>query len=274
MLALYLLAVGLILATTVFLLFFYRNWRRERIVRRPFPDAWRAILVRHVRVYRHLPPALRDRLEQLIQIFLDEKHFYGCAGLTIDDRIRVTIAAEACLLILNLPLDYYAGLQSILVYPGAFRVRSQTMDAGIWSEQDNIHLGEAWSQGKIILSWEDAASGAQSGAGGHNVVIHEFTHQLDQADGSADGAPPLGARGDLRAWSQAFSSAFDELRHQLIHDRHPVIDAYGATNPAEFFAVTTELFFERPHELQSHYPALYRQLEAFFRLDPATWYPR
>ena len=273
MLALYLLAVGLILLVTVFLLFYYRDWRRQRINRTPFPDHWRQILTRDVRAYRHLPEPLRARLENLIRGFLDEKRFYGCAGLEVDDRMRLVIAAEACLLILNLSLDYYAGLRSILVYPGPYRVRGQSMENGVLSEGNEIRLGEAWSQGKVVLSWEDAAAGAQTGADGRNLIIHEFSHQLDQQGGNANGAPPLGGRTNLRAWSQAFSSAFAQLHQDLATERHSLIDAYGATNPAEFFAVSTELFFERPHQLQSEFPALYHQLSNFFGLDPVGWYP-
>lgn len=273
MLALYLLAVVLILSVTVFLLFYYRDWRRRRINRKPFPEHWRQILTRHVRVYRHLPQLERARLENLIRNFLDEKHFYGCAGLAVDDRMRLVIAAEACLLILNLSLDYYAGLRSILVYPGPYRVRKRSMTYGILSEGNEIRLGEAWNQGKVVLSWEDAAAGAQTGADGRNLIIHEFSHQLDQQGGDANGAPPLRGRTNLRAWSQAFSVAFDQLRQDLAAEQPSLIDAYGATSPAEFFAVTTELFFERPHQLQSGFPGLYRELSNFFGLDPTRWYP-
>lgn len=270
-LALYLVGAFLILGLFLFYLFFYQNWRRRRIAARPFPEQWRTILREQVRFYPRLPETLRHRLETLILIFLDEKHFYGCAGLELDDRIRLTIAAEACLLVLNLPWDYYAQLQSILVYPGAFRVRSRSMDGEVYSEEDQIHLGEAWQAGRIILSWSDADTGARTGADGHNVVIHEFTHQLDQAGGSANGAPPLHGQDRLKAWSQAFSSAFEKLQQDLRHHHPHLIDAYGATNPAEFFAVTSELFFERPQAMRKDYPELYAQLTDFFRLDPASW---
>lgn len=270
-LTLYFLGVAVLLGTSFFYLFGYRSWRRRRVIAKPFPRDWQAILDRDVWIYRHLPAALQAKLRPLIQIFLDEKRFYGCAGLTMTDTMRVTIAAEACLLILNLPLSFYDGLRAILVYPGAYRVPDRRRDGEVLSESSGIHLGDSWQRGKVILSWDDVAAGAGHHQHGHNVAIHEFTHQLDQADGSADGAPMLRSSNALHVWSQVFSQAFSDLRHSIAQGHSSLIDAYGATDPAEFFAVVTETFFERPHALHREHPELYRQLQRFFDLDPVAW---
>jgi len=252
---------------------FLVEWHRERLRRRPFPVAWRRILRRRVPCVRRLPIPLQLQLKQHIQVFLAEKPFIGCAGLTVTDEVRVTIAAQACLLILNRPRPhYYPQLRQILVYPGAFVVaRAHTDGAGVLQDQRQVLSGESWSQGQVILSWDDAVEGAAIADDGHNVVIHEFAHQLDQETGHANGAPHLPGRLRYQRWSQAFNDEFHRLQRQLEDQQPSLFCAYAATDPAEFFAVASELFFEQSQRMAAECPALYRELAGFYRVDPAGW---
>lgn len=254
--------------------------RRQRIRARPFPAAWRDILKRRVPYVRALPADLQLQLKQLIQVFLAEKAFIGCDGLEITDEIRVTIAAQACLLILNRPRDYYPGLRQILVYPDSFVVqRGHTDPAGVAHEGRQVLAGESWADGQVILSWHDTLTGAATPDDGQNVVIHEFAHQLDQETGSANGAPILARRAHYARWSEVLGTEFRKLqarasRYRFEHDGESepsLFSDYGATDPAEFFAVISEVFFEQPHRMASEHPALYRELSGFYRLDPLSW---
>lgn len=246
--------------------------RRRRLRHRPFPDAWRAILKRRVPYVRALPADLQLQLKQHIQVFLAEKPFIGCAGLVITDEIRVTIAAQACLLILNRPTDYYPKLRQILVYPGAFLVqRPHTDQAGVSQDHRQVLSGESWSQGQVILSWDDTLEGAAVVDDAQNVVIHEFAHQLDTEDGQANGAPSLGGRERYERWSAVMQREFDRLQQQAQSGQATLINPYGATNPAEFFAVASEAFFERPADMAEQHPALYRELSGYYRINPLSW---
>lgn len=254
--------------------------RRQRIRARPFPAAWRDILKRRVPYVRALPADLQLQLKQLIQVFLAEKAFIGCDGLEITDEIRVTIAAQACLLILNRPRDYYPGLRQILVYPNSFVVqRGHTDPAGVTHEGRQVLAGESWADGQVILSWHDTLTGAATPDDGQNVVIHEFAHQLDQETGSANGAPILARRAHYARWSEVLGTEFRKLqarasRYRFEHDGQSepsLFSDYGATDPAEFFAVISEVFFEQPERMASEHPALYRELSGFYRLDPLSW---
>ncbi len=249
-----------------------KSLRRRKLAGRAFPKAWRAILKRRLPYFRVLPADLQLQLKRHIQVFLAEKHFVGCNGLQITDEIRVTIAAQACLLLLNRNTDFYPRLRQILVYPEAFIVNSQRQDpAGLVSEQRHILTGESWEQGQVILSWKNTLEGAANPYDGHNVVIHEFAHQLDQEDGHANGAPILQHSKDYLSWSSVFNQRFNQLIEDAAQQRPSLLDYYGATNPAEFFAVATEVFFEQPHALNQQHPDLYQELSHFYRLDPINW---
>ena len=251
---------------------YWRQWQRQRILKQPFPKAWRQILKRRLPYFRTLPTDLQLRLKKLIQLFLAEKEFVGCADLEMNDDIRVTIAAQACLLLLGRDQGLYPGLRQVLVYPAAFVVPNRQTDAaGVMHEGAGVLLGESWGQGQVILSWQDSLHGAADPFDGHNVVIHEFAHQLDQQKGYANGAPALGPDGSAKRWSQVFLQAFQRLQQQLSHGQASVFDPYAATNPAEFFAVASEVFFEQPLALQQQEPALYQQMQLFYRLNPALW---
>lgn len=247
--------------------------RRARLAARPFPPAWRSVLRRRVPLYRRLPADLQRQLRGLIQAFLAEKAFIGCRGLVITDEIRVTIAAQACLLQLNRRRPgLFPDCRQILVYPGAFVVdRVEALGGGVVRDQRRALLGESWSAGQVILSWEDSRDGAALADDGQNVVIHEFAHQLDQASGSANGAPPLPSRARHARWAQVMRPAFDELRARVAAGEAALFDAYGATDPAEFFAVASEVFFEQPLPLAAGHPAVYAELAAYYQVDPVNW---
>jgi Mlc titration factor MtfA (ptsG expression regulator) len=251
---------------------FLVEYRRRKARETPFPAAWLEILHRRVPCFRRLPPDLRIQLKKHIQVFLAEKSFAGCDGFEVDDEVRVTIAAQACLLLLNRKTGYYPNLRQILVYPGAFIVeRLRPEPSGVLQEHRHVLSGESWTQGQVILSWEDAAQGAAIADDGHNVVIHEFAHQLDQEKGFANGAPILGGRDRYSSWSQVLAWEFAKLREQAYTQQPSLLNHYGATDPAEFFAVASEVFFEQPHQMATEHPALYGELRALYRVDPAGW---
>lgn len=252
----------------------WRQWRRERIAARPFPAAWRGIMRRRVPLTRRLPADLLVQLRRHMQVFLAEKTFVGCNGFVVTDEVRVTIAAQACLLLLNRPADYFPWLREILIYPGAFVVdRVRAMDAGVQQDQRRVLAGESWTRGRVVLSWDDVRTGAATADDGHNVVIHEFAHQLDQETGYANGAPDLGHRVRYQHWSAAFSAAYAELQRQLAAGEPTTFNPYGAQAPAEFFAVATEAFFEQPARVADAAPAVYAELQRYFQVDPRQWHP-
>jgi len=247
--------------------------RRARIASQPFPQAWRRLLRRRVPLLQRLPADLQMELRRRMLVFLAEKPIIGCGGLVVSDEMRVTIAAQACLPLLGRARDYYPELKQILLYPGAFVVdRPHTGAAGVQMEQRRALAGESWVQGQVLLSWQDVIQGAADPADGHNVVIHEFAHQLDQAKGFANGAPLLGSRGAYQRWSRVMQHEFDALRERSTRGEPSLLDAYGATDPAEFFAVASEVFFERPAEMAHQHPALYEQLSRYYGLNPLSWW--
>ena len=234
----------------------------------PFPDDLRAHLERNVPYLRKLDDAERKKLEGLVQVFLAEKSFEGCGGLELTDEMRVTIAAQACLLVLHRDGDLYPELASILVYPSTFRAKTVRAEGGVVVEGDQARLGES-ARGTVVLAWDDVLHGGRLTHDGHNVVLHELAHQLDQEDGAADGAPILDRRSQYGAWARVLGHDYEELAEAVERHRKSDLDEYGATNPAEFFAVVTEAFFERPRELERKHPALYAQLREYYRQDPA-----
>ncbi len=251
-------------------------WRRGQARADAFPSEWRRILRRRVPGIALLPTDLQLQLKKHIQVFLAEKAFIGCKGQAITDEVRVTIAAQACLLLLQRPSDYFPALRQILVYPSAFLVDHEEVDeAGVVQSRRDLRSGESWQQGQVILAWDDVLRGAADPHDGWNVVLHEFAHQLDSQTGLTNGAPDLGSAEQYARWSEVMQAAYDALCEatDALADGgpEPFLDPYGATSPAEFFAVVTEVFFERPRALASTHPALYRELSAFYRLHPASW---
>jgi Mlc titration factor MtfA (ptsG expression regulator) len=248
-----------------------RRRRREAIRRRPFSAEWRAIIAKNVPYAACLPAADRGELEGHVQVFLEEKRFEGCGGLEITDEVRVTIAAQACVLLLHRLTDYYPKLVSILVYPSTYLVPGgRRAPGGLVVEDPEARLGESWEHGVVVLVWDSVLTGAADIHDGHNVVLHEFAHQLDQESDAGDGAPVLARRSMYVAWARVLGREFDELVRDTARHHRSTMDKYGATNPAEFFAVATETFFEKPRQLREKHPELYGQLQQFYRQDPAT----
>ncbi len=242
------------------------RWRRPRA---PAPARWAEVVAQRVPLAQGLTADERRRLLELVQLFLADKHFEGCNGLTLTEDMKVTIAAEACLLLLHLEGPVYPTLRTVLVYPGAFVPKSAWPPAPHQAEPESVPLlGQSLRQGVVVLSWDDVLNGARDPADGRNVVLHEFAHQLDQEDGVVSGAPLLPG-GALRAWARVLAGEFDRLQRDAAADRPSVLDAYGATNEAEFFAVATEAFFEKPTALERDHPELYAQLREFYHQDPA-----
>jgi Mlc titration factor MtfA (ptsG expression regulator) len=239
----------------------------------PIPDAWPGIVERNVPLVRGLSSDERERLLQLVQVFLADKHFEGCGGLTLTEEMKVTIAAEACLLLLHLEGPCYPTLRTVLVYPQGFVPKiARSPRTGEIALPPVPEMGESWRDGVVVISWADTVRGARNAADGGNVVLHEFAHQLDAEDGVTDGVPIL-APGALRTWGGVLSAEYERLHQDAAHDRASVLDSYGATNRAEFFAVATETFFEKPVQLEREHPELYGQLQQFYRQDPARRTP-
>ena len=245
--------------------------RREKVRERDFPAAWREIIERNVPFVRNLPPADRRELEQNILIFLSEKNFEGAGGLRMTDEIRITIAAQACTLLLHRKTDYYPGLYSIIVYPSAYIAPQKVQQGrGIVIEGMQPRLGESWTRGAVVLSWDDVLAGAADIHDGHNVVFHEFAHQLDSQDGKMDGAPILSDHSMYTTWARVLGQEYERLQQDTALGRETLLDRYGATNPAEFFAVATEFFFEKPRQLRQQLPQLYEELRHYYKQDPAN----
>ena len=274
----------------------WRRWQRRRHGARPFPPAWRRLLQRRYPLYTRLPHPLQRRLQAMVQVFVAEKPIIGCQGLLVTDDMRVLVAAQACTLVLALhsrgntthaahPGDPwlpepYPDLREVLLYPGAFLVQAQHhQPGGVVRQGPEARLGESWQEGRVVLSWHDARQGAASGewaqpaahTPGHNVVMHEFAHQLDQETGPANGAPALRRGQSATTWAQVFQRAYRELRWLCDAGEATLIDPYGATAPEEFFAVATETFFMQPKALAAQHPELYQQLQQFYQLDPQAW---
>lgn len=248
----------------------YRRRRRAELRSKPAEPGWEETLARNVALYRRLPPELRSQLHGLMHIFLDEKTFEGCQGLHVTDEMKLTIAAQACILLLNRDSDIYPTLQTVLIYPHAYIAENVYAGNGLWSDEQT-RLGESWHRGALIVTWDHARTTSADPHDGHNVVLHEFAHQLDSEDGPADGAPPLPDHSSYLSWARVCHDEFEHLQDVAEHHRRDVLDSYGATNPAEFFAVATEAFFEKPRALQRKHPALYEEFRSYYRMDPAAW---
>ena len=233
------------------------------------PWNWLQIIKLNVPYYDRLPPADQDELQGHIQIFLGEKSFEGCGGLEITDEMKLTIAAYACILLLHRHTDYYPGLSTILVYPTAYvGQRTRHFKEGFVLESDEVRLGESWHRGSVVLSWEDVPRGhSQSG---QNVVLHEFAHQIDISGGRGDTSPILQSHSTFLDWAQRLEINYEKLCSDVDAGRPTILNEYGASDPAEFFAVATEAFFESSKELRHHHPELYNEMEKFYQQDPAA----
>jgi Mlc titration factor MtfA (ptsG expression regulator) len=247
-----------------------QRWRKQHLLRngRISPDLWERSVGDVLEHYR-LNQRELGRLRELASLFLHNKSITGAGGLVVDASMRVDIAAQACLLVLNLDLDYFEGWSEVIVYPDTFMVTREERDpAGVIHESRRALGGEAWSHGPVILSWADARSGSHPHGPGSNVILHEFAHKLDMLNGAANGMPPLHADMVRENWTAALSGAYESLYLQIERHHHTEVDPYAAESPAEFFAVFSEVFFEQPVGLQQWYPDVYEQLRLFYRQDP------
>jgi Mlc titration factor MtfA (ptsG expression regulator) len=247
----------------------YRRVKRKNLAGKAFPKEWVRIIKANVPLYKRLPDTLKGELHGLIHIFLNEKSFEGCGGLEITDEIRVTIAAQASMLLLNRKTSYFRKLRNILVYPHTYVARAVSSNGVIEIEGRSVRLGESWQNGPVVLAWDSVTGGARNITDGKNVVLHEFSHQLDQEDGSADGVPILEQRTSYVTWARVLGEEYEALRKK--RRGKAVMNKYGATNPAEFFAVATESFFEKPKQMKKKHPELYDELRYYYKLDPLEW---
>lgn len=264
--------LGLLALALLLLPPWQRRLQRQRWMAAPFPAAWRSLLRREWPLYRRLSPPQQRRLQQLIQVFVAEKPVIGSAGFKVSTAMKVLIAAQACLPLLGHARGVYPQLSQVVVYPAAFAVqRVHELGAGVQMERRDWLSGESWQQGQVILSWQDVLAGAQAPHDGRNVVIHEFAHQLDQANGRANGAPPLGSREAHAHWAAVMQQEFQVLRQALAMGEPTLLDPYAATDEAEFFAVASESFFEQGEDMARVHPRLYALLAGYYGLQTRHW---
>jgi len=247
------------------------KWRRDRIMAKQFPKSWLSIIESNLSIYKSLTSEQQKELLGYIQVFLKEKQFIGCLGLQITEEIKVTIAAIAYLLLFGDRKTYFPNLRSVLVYPHAYIVNELIMNSYVVEERRVARLGESWTRDQLVLSWEQIQQDVLNWKDGHNVILHEFAHQLDQEDGRAEGVPILARALDYEMWKQVMSAEYLQLCDRVENGQKTILDSYGATSPAEFFAVATETFFEKPNQLHQKHPSLYELLQRYYRLDPRQW---
>ena len=265
-----LLLAVLLVAVFIGYRFWSRRRKRARLLATPLTPRQREIIARLVPMLRRLPEPLRPRLEGKINLFLDQVTFRGQNGLEVTEPMRLSIAAQACLLIVNSPV-WYDTLRNVLVHPSNFRAFRSTHDGYIVEEEHHAMLGESWTHGPVVLSWDDALKGGLYEDDGHNVVIHEFAHQLDGLTGHTNGIPILRKGQDYFGWERAMLDAFHGHLDRVEAGQDTLIDPYGATNHQEFFAEAIVAFFEKAKLMRREEPALYAQLSKLLALDPAEW---
>ncbi|MDF1861528.1 MAG: zinc-dependent peptidase [Verrucomicrobiales bacterium] len=250
--------------------------RRRHLMNSPLPEEWETVIRKDFPRYNELPSDLRNQLGGIARILAEEKNFEACGGFPeITERVKALVCLQAALLLVKLPKHkFYPRLQSILIYPGAFRDLGRRRFGVSEEADDGSMLGQSWNSGSVILSWDSVVAGAKNDDDGMNVAIHEFAHQLDQVNGAADGVPILRSRDAYRQWAEVFERNYEELVEEVNdrrRGREPLIDPYGATNPAEFFAVASETFYEEAQDLKKAHPDLYEQLQDYYGVDPASW---
>lgn len=251
-------------------MFDFRKKRRKPLMAQKLPLEWVAILEQNMPYYLCLSPEDQRQLQGLIQVFLAEKNFEGCGSLGITDEIRLTIAAQACILLLGRQTDFYPTVRSILVYPDEYQARvNEEQPDGTVIEGSEARLGEAWSHGYVVLSWMDVLEDAADIHSGRNIVFHEFAHQLDNEWEAAEGMPVLPEPSMYDGWARVFSREYTALLNSITRNRPTLLDEYAATSPAEFFAVATEFYFEKSTELKKRHAELFQQLKLFYGWDPS-----
>lgn len=250
----------------------YIKSQRDKVFSQPLNSEWIAILEKNVSLYRILPNALREELHGCIQIFLDEKEFIGNNGVEITDEIKLTVAGNACILLLTGHQRFFPDFTSIIMYPDTYVAQQRSHDGVTEVHETSKRAGESWVRGPIVLSWSDVLRGSKDAKDGHNVVIHEFAHKLDEQTGDMNGLPLLRESSHYHEWNKILSEEYAALQQRASDHKNKVMDAYGTVSPAEFFAVATESFFEKPRQMKKRLPDLYAQLNNFYKTDPAAWH--
>ena len=246
-----------------------KSQKRQALLAVPFPDGWLRILIVNVPVYLRLPAAAQQKLRDTTCLLVAEKNWEGAQGLTLTDEIKVTIAGHAAWLVLGFGGDSYPNVETVIVYPQGFLVTTRQVETrGVFAEQVLAASGQAALQGPVIISWADVRYNLIA-RDGQNVILHEFAHKLDMRDGAADGAPYLQSKAQIEAWARVMSAEYASLVERTQAGERDVLNPYGATNAAEFFAVATESFFESARDLQATHPELYGVLRDFYKQDPA-----
>lgn len=247
-----------------------KNRRRKTLSAQPFPTQWLSYLQTNVGHYRFLSDQEQSKLRDMLRVFISEKNWEGCGGLVITDEIQVTIAAQACILILGLDHDYLSAVTTILVYPHGFIVPNSVQEGFLVTESKVPTLGQAFVKGPVILAWDAVLKSGRNPYDGENLVYHEFAHQLDFIDGIIDGIPPLSSPQQYQAWRVGVGQTYEQLLRDLEAGQPTLLGTYAATNLGEFFAVATERFFDQPLELEARHPTLYALLSAFYHQDPSA----
>ena len=271
----------MVLAVTIGVLTFggmvwaFLNWRaktqRAKLLQASLKPEYVDILVRSVPLYKRLPHEMRRTLQGCINYFLAEKVFVGCDDFAITDEVRLTIAGNACILVLNRERKYFPGFESILVYPDTYVAKQVSYDGMVEIHEDSTRAGESWHRGPIVLSWSDVLYGSGSDDDGQNVILHEFAHKLDEENEIMDGLPVLREGAHYKEWASVLTKEYAKFINRVEHGQNDVIDEYGTVSAAEFFAVATEAFFEKSTHMKEKLPDLYLQFQTFYGLDPAEW---
>ena len=249
--------------------------RRRRLLAMPIADEWLTYLRSNVALYASLTDLEKERLRNDLRVFIAEKNWEGCGGITITDEIKVTVAAQACLLLLGIEHDYFSRVLSVLVYPTAYRNPREHINRDGFVEEDRTgRVGEAWYRGPVVLAWDSVLKDAREPTLGRNVVLHEFAHQLDFSDGLANGTPVLKSQDQYTKWHSVMTAEYEKLIRDSEKGRVTFLDQYGATNPCEFFAVATEAFFTLPIQIQRRHPLLYKIFSEYYGQHPAARIPR
>lgn len=248
-----------------------RKIYHQRIYRRPFRPEWIRILNTNVPLYSRLPASLKEKLHGHIHFFLHDKKFVGRGGQVIDDDIRLTIAGNACMLVIHREARIFPDFTTILVYPDTYVAKSVKRDGLTEVHHQSARAGESWHRGPIVLSWGDVIRGSKDASSGFNVVLHEFAHKLDEENTVMDGLPILQQAEHYQQWFTVLSKEYETFLRRVEDGSNSVIDSYGAESPIEFFAVVTESFFEKSQLMRDRLPDLYNQLKQFYQLDPAQW---
>ena len=251
---------------------FLKKRRRHKLLSIPFPEHWQSLL-NEVIFYHHLSDTEQSRLRDSMRIFIAEKTWEGSRDLVVTEQMQVTVAAQACLLVLGMDDFFFDNVPTVLILPEDFvRTEKHGLGGDLYLEADSERIGEADHRGQVVLSWADVLYEARNPGQGANLVIHEFAHQLDMLNGEFNGVPLLPA-GLKNRWQSIMSREFARLARQAeLGNENTLLDTYGANNPAEFFAVVSECFFDLPVPLQSEHPKLYALLRDYFRQDPASWH--